>query len=129
MSTATHKVAFVQADIGLNTQIDCIEVLGHPAKGVRWRDTSATGSASITLHFNSLNRIVKANETQCDTIAQVWVDFATWAAAKLQYPNVTLTDGQSVGQGTGTYEGLEIRSIHVTGLHTDARGDCELEIW
>ena len=128
MNRQIVRSSWVQQDLVDETQIDCIETLGRPAKGCRWIDTSGTGGGTITLHFNSLSRVVQKNETEADTIVQQWRDLST-AAARLDYPNISLTNGQQVGSGTGRYEGLEIHSIHVTALSAGCSGNCELVIW
>ena len=130
MNRQPRRDHWVVNDLALGTQVDCIQLLGRPAKGFRWRDTSGTTSANITFHLNSLTRVRQPNETQADTIVQVWTASMTTAAVNIQFPSVTLTDGQSAGQGTGIYEGLEIRSLEVTAISaTPPSGDCELEIW
>tara|TARA_R100001082_G_scaffold100718_1_gene69940 strand:- start:268 stop:660 length:393 start_codon:yes stop_codon:yes gene_type:complete len=130
MNRQPRRDSWVVQNLNTTTvsEIDCIQLLGRPAVGVRWVDTSGTSPASITLHFNTLNRVRQANETEADTIVQIWNSVAT-AALRQQYASVTLQDGEFAGKGSGIYEGLAIKSIKVTALTGGCLNNCELEIW
>ena len=122
---------FVWEDINSSTQnqLDVVKVLGRAGKGLRIRVPSGR-TGEVKLRFNSLQKVIKFNETGLDTTIETWLP----VSGNLR-PSITLAKGEGCGEGTSVYPSLNIESIECE-LFDPASGDAQsldgyasIEVW
>ncbi len=122
---------FVWEGINSSTQnqLDVVKVLGRAAKGLRIRVPTGR-SGTVKLRFNSLQKVIKFNETGLDTTIETWLP----VSGNLR-PSITLAAGEGCGEGTSFYPSLNIESIECE-LFDPADGDsnsldgfANVEVW
>tara|TARA_B100000427_G_scaffold187900_1_gene156203 strand:- start:574 stop:957 length:384 start_codon:yes stop_codon:yes gene_type:complete len=112
-----------------NNRLDVVKYLGREAVGLRLRvPTGETGT--VKLKLNSLEKRIKVSETGPDTTIDIWLD-STAAPG----PSMTVAAGESIGAGSGVYEGLKIHSIECelfvpeTSESSSLETHANIEVW
>lgn len=111
---SSHRTALITAVV-VGDQIDIVDVLGRPARGLKLVTTSSTDSVSYRL--NSLVRVTSHNESSADSSILIW----------------SAGPGHSVFSDTGaeivTQDQLEVSSIEITALSLSTGTEIEIVAW
>lgn len=91
------------SDVAQGDQIDVVEILGRPARLVRFHMSDTTDTLNVRL--NSMLRLTKSHESKADETIKVWSSGA--------HANIFTSSGQIVHE---TVDNLKVSSIEVTGL-------------
>jgi len=101
--------------VAAGDQIDVVDVLGRPARGIQMYTSSVTDVVDYKL--NNLVRIPQFNETSADTEVLVW-------SGASHHPTY-----QSTGAVISTIDGLVISSIEITALALGIGTTIEIVVW
>jgi hypothetical protein len=103
-------------DVAVNDRIDIEEILGRPARGVKFFMTASTDELGFRL--NSLKRLRKPNESSVDSTVLVWSAGPANA--------VFTVDGQEVHQ---TEDALRVSSVEIVSLTLSSGSTIEMVVW
>lgn len=103
-------------DVAAGDQIDLVEILGKPAKRVKFVLTADTDV--VDYKINHLRRLLQHNESSADSTILVWSGAAG-------YPEYIVTGAEEVL----SVDGLEIASIEIVAVTLSVGTTIELVIW
>lgn len=109
-----QRVALI-TDVAVGDQIDITDVLGRPAKSVRFFLTDAADVLEVKL--NNLLRLKKRNESQADETVLIWSDGA--------HGSTYTYTGSLIAEVIDT---LHVSSIEVVGLTLSSGTTIEIVV-